>query len=63
MLEITIRLLRNLFSYKYYSSRGSQHNFSPNEKKGGTCDKDPFQDTVEELIQASDLTDFKPKKV
>ena len=31
-------------------------------KKGGVCGKDSFQYTVEEIIQSSDLCDFKPKK-
>ena len=34
----------------------------PKEKKGGVRGKDPLQDTMESLIQASDLLDFKPKK-
>ena len=33
----------------------------PKEKKGGVLGKDPFQDSVESLIQAHDLLDFKPK--
>ena len=34
----------------------------PKEKKGGVRGKDPFQESVQSLIQASDLIDFKPKK-
>ena len=34
---------------------------APNEKKGGVRGKDPFQDMIESIIQASDLCDFKPK--
>ena len=34
----------------------------PKEKKGGVRGKDPLQDSVESLIQANDILDFKPKK-
>ena len=33
----------------------------PKEKKGGVLGKDPFQASVESLIQAFDLVDFKQK--
>ena len=33
----------------------------PNEKKGGVRGKDPLQETVDSLIRARDLLDFKPK--
>ena len=31
-------------------------------KKGGAHGKDPFQDSVDPIIQSNDLCDFKPKK-
>ena len=34
----------------------------PKEKKGGARGKDHFQESVESLIQVSDLIEFKPKK-
>ena len=34
----------------------------PNEKKGGVRGKDPLQETVDSLIHARHLLDFKPKK-
>ena len=41
---------------------GLNISLAPNEKKGGARGKDPFQDSVEAIIQSSDLCDFKPKK-
>ena len=34
----------------------------PKEKKCGVIGNDPFQESVESFIHASDLLDFKPKK-
>ena len=49
-------------SFKHHNRWNLNITLAPNEKKGGARGKDPLQDTVEAIIQASDLFDFKPRR-